>query len=164
MSGFEECAKIQMAHNDFHCERINEDCQPKGQNLTPLESRGVERATSNQRARVLRSNSSKLPTEGLGECEHVESPPGFEKFHNAKLPKHIPKSQQHTVEKRMTRSQMQMEKSSSQVTTESMRKVAEESLAIGEILGLKVIAGKKEATRRLTDSLKVEKNKKSKLN
>jgi len=50
------------------------------------------------------------------------------------------------------------------VITESMRKLAEESLAIGEILGLKVIAGKKEATRRLTDSLKVEKNKKSKLN
>ena len=57
-----------------------------------------------------------------------------------------------------------MEKRSSQVTTESMRKLAEESLAIGEILGMKIIARKKEAIRRITDSLKVERKRKSNLN
>jgi len=68
------------------------------------------------------------------------------------------------VEGRMTRSQMKVGKSSSQVTTESMRKLAEESLAIGEILGIKVIGKEKEAQRRITDSLKVENKKRSNLN
>jgi len=113
---------------------------------------------------VLGPNSSTIPTEGLGENDNDEPPPGFEKFRTTKLSKRTPKSQQHTVERRMTRSRVQMEKSSSQVTTDSMRKLAEESLAIGETLGLKIIAGKEEAIRRITDSLKVEKKKKSNLN
>ena len=45
-----------------------------------------------------------------------------------------------------------------------MRKLADESLAIGEILGIKVISKEKEAKRRITDSLKVEKKKRSNLN
>jgi len=61
------------------------------------------------------------------------------------------------VERRITRSQMKVGKCSGQFTTESMRKLAEESLAIGEILGIKVIAKEKEAKRRITDSLKEEK-------
>ena len=99
-----------------------------------------------------------------GECEGVEAPPGFEKFQTAKLSKQNPKRQHHSVERRMTKSQMKVGKSSSQVTTESMSKLAEESLAIGETIGIKVIAKKKEPKRRITDSLKEEKKKKSNLN
>jgi len=39
-------------------------------------------------------------------------------------------------------------------TTESMRKLAEEALEIGEILGVKVISHKANAIKRITDSLK----------
>jgi len=166
LHGFEKLAKIakiQTGHDDIHCEVVNKECQSNGHNSTPLEPLGVER-TDSRTDRVLRPKSSTIPTEGLGENDNVESPPGFEKFRTAKLSKQTPKSQQHSVERRMTRSRMQMEKSSSQVTTESMRKLAEKSLAIGEILGIKIIAGKKEATRRITDSLKVEKKRKSNLN
>jgi len=59
-------------------------------------------------------------------------------------------------EKRMTRSQKKSDKSSSQLTTYSMRKLAEDSLQIGNILGLKVIANKENAIRRITGSLKEE--------
>ena len=102
--------------------------------------------------------------EGHGESESVKPPSGFEKFRTAKPSKQNSKRQHHFVERRMTRSQMKVGKSSSQVTTESTRKLAEESLAIGEILGIKVIAKEKEAKRRIADSLKVEKKKRSNLN
>ena len=153
-----------MGQDDIHCQMVNVECQLNDQHSTPLASQGVERADSKQRDRVLSPQSGKLPTKGHDGSDNVESPPGFEKGRNAKPSKHNPKRQQHTVERRMTRSRMQMEESNSQVTTESMRKLAEESLAIGEILGLKIIAGKKEAIRRITDSLKVEKKRKSNLN
>uniref|UniRef100_A0A7C8ZEU4 Uncharacterized protein n=1 Tax=Opuntia streptacantha TaxID=393608 RepID=A0A7C8ZEU4_OPUST len=39
-------------------------------------------------------------------------------------------------------------------TTESMRKLAEESLQVGELLGLKVVAHKENAIKRITQSLK----------
>jgi len=39
-------------------------------------------------------------------------------------------------------------------TTESMRKLAEESLEVGELLGLKVIANKENAIKRITQRLK----------
>jgi len=39
-------------------------------------------------------------------------------------------------------------------TTESMRKLAEDSLAMGELLGLKVVANKENAIKRITQSLK----------
>ena len=39
-------------------------------------------------------------------------------------------------------------------TTESMRKLAEDSLAMGELLGLKVVANKEDAIKRITQSLK----------
>ena len=39
-------------------------------------------------------------------------------------------------------------------TTESMQKVAEDSLQVGELLGLKVVAHKENAIRRITQSLK----------
>jgi len=159
----EKIAKIQTGHDDSHCEVGNKECQSSGPNSTPLEPLSAEH-TAGQIDRVLRPKFSTILTEGLGENDNAESPPGFEKSRTAKLSKQTPKSQQHTVERRMTRSRMQMEKSSSQVTTESMRKLAEESLAIGEILGMKITAGKKEAIRRITDSLKVERKRKSNLN
>jgi len=39
-------------------------------------------------------------------------------------------------------------------TTESVRKIAEESLEIGELLGVKVVANKENAIKRITESLK----------
>ena len=39
-------------------------------------------------------------------------------------------------------------------TTESMRKLAEDSLEVGELLGLKVVAHKENAIKRITQSLK----------
>ena len=47
-----------------------------------------------------------------------------------------------------------MVKSSSQDTTESMRKLAVEALEIGDILGVKVISKEENAKRRIIDSLK----------
>ena len=44
--------------------------------------------------------------------------------------------------------------SASVKTTESMRKVAVESLELGELLGLKVVANKENAIKRITQSLK----------
>jgi len=97
--------------------------------------------------------------------ELIQEPPGFEKFANIQMRQNSthPKRQKQTVERRMTRSQMKVGKSSSQVTTESMRKLAEEALAIGEILGSKVISRKKEAIKGITDSLKMKKTKRSNL-
>jgi len=40
-------------------------------------------------------------------------------------------------------------------TTESMKKLAEKALAVGELLGVKVISHKANAVKRITDSLKV---------
>jgi len=39
-------------------------------------------------------------------------------------------------------------------TTESVRKLAEESIELGELLGLKVVANKEDAIKRITESLK----------
>ena len=52
-----------------------------------------------------------------------------------------------------------MVKSSSQDTTESMRKLAVEALEIGDILGVKVISKEENAKRRIIDSLKEGKRK-----
>jgi len=70
-----------------------------------------------------------------------------------------PRRKQLLTERRVTRSQKKLEKSSSQVTTESMRKLAEESLEIGKILGVKVITKEENVKRRIIDSLKEEKRK-----
>ena len=85
-----------------------------------------------------------------------EPPPGFEDFGADVLRKKNPKRKKLLTERRMTRSQKKLDRSSSQSTTESMRKLAEESLQIGNILGLKVIANKENTIRRITDSLKEE--------
>ena len=39
-------------------------------------------------------------------------------------------------------------------TTESMKKLAEEALVVGELLGVKVISHKAKAVKRITDSIK----------
>ena len=39
-------------------------------------------------------------------------------------------------------------------TTESMKQLAEDALAMGELLGVKVISHKANAVKRITDSLK----------
>ena len=101
------------------------------------------------------------------EKERSESfgpPPGFEDCGAAEhvKKKHITK--QLVMEKRMTRSQKKLDKSNSQITTESMRKLAEESLEIGRILGVKVIAKEETAKRKIIDSLKEEDRRRSKQN
>ena len=65
------------------------------------------------------------------------------------------------TERRLTRSQMKFDRSSSQGTTESIRKLAENSLEIGRILGVKVITYKGNAKRRSIDSMKEDKRKRS---
>ena len=103
------------------------------------------------------------------------APPGFEVIQQAQLsPNHqktkARKNQQVTLGKRITRSQAKKGKlppfkvsrvispqsNSSSKTTESMAKLALESLAIGELLGLKVIGKKEVALKRITDGLKKE--------
>jgi len=98
-----------------------------------------------------------------GECESVEPPPDFENLGTAKLSKKIPRRQHQSMERRMTRSQKKVGKSSSQVTTESMIKLVEESLEIGRILRIRVTAKEKIAKRQITNSLKEEKRKRSNL-
>jgi len=68
------------------------------------------------------------------------------------------------MKKRLTRSQKKGVKSNSQVTSESIIKLAKESLEIGKILGVKVIANEEAAIRRITSSLKEEKKKRSTYN
>ena len=96
-----------------------------------------------------------------GRSESIEPPPGFEDFDDAELVKKKHKRKQLCGEKKMTRSQKRLDKSNSQITTESIRKLAEESLEIGKILGVKVIAKEENAKRRIIASLKEEKRRKS---
>jgi len=96
---------------------------------------------------------------GKERCESVEPPTGFEIFGCDELVKKNPRRQQLLTESRVTRSQKKLEESSSQVTSESMRKLAEESLEIGKILGVKVITKEENVKRRIIDSLKEEKRK-----
>ena len=82
-----------------------------------------------------------------GRSESIEPPPGFEECGAAELVKKKHRRKQLCTEKRMTRSQKMLDKSNSQITTESMRKLAEESLEIGKILGVKVIVKEENAKR-----------------
>lgn len=99
-----------------------------------------------------------------GEYVSVEPPPGFEEVGTVKLPKKNPRRQHQSTARRLTRSQTKLGNNSSPDTTESMKKLAEEALRIGEILGVKVIAKKGNAIKRITDSLKEDKRKRSTLN
>ena len=94
-------------------------------------------------------------------CESIEPPPGFEVLGSNVIVKKNSTRMQMNVERRVTRSQKKIGKSSSQTTAESMKKLAEESLEIGKILGVKVITKEENAKRRIIDSLKEEKRKRS---
>ena len=94
--------------------------------------------------------------------DNVEPPPGFEVFGN-KSSKKNPRRQHQSMERRVTRSQKQVEKNSSQVTSESIIKLAKESIEIGNLLGLKVIDKEEAAIRRIINSLKEGKKKRSSL-
>jgi len=100
-----------------------------------------------------------------GRSESIELSPGFEDFGAGadEIVKKNPRRKQLFTERTMTRSQKKLDKSSSQITTESMRKLPEESLEIGKILGVKVIAKEVNAKRRIIDSLKEEKRKEKQL-
>jgi len=94
----------------------------------------------------------------------ISAPPGFEGFENlgaTELVKKNPRRKQLFTEKRVTRSQKKLDKCNSQITTESMRKLAEESLEIGKMLGVKIIANEENAKRNIIDSLKEEKRRKN---
>ena len=88
-------------------------------------------------------------------------PPGSDKFETQVIVKKNPRRKQLCSERRLTRSQKKLDQSSSQGTTESMRKLAEDSLEIGRILGVKVITFKGNAKRQFTDSTKEDKRKRS---
>ena len=64
-------------------------------------------------------------------CDSIEPPPGFELAVTVKPSKKVPRRPQQLMEKRVTRSQEKGVKSNSQVTLESVIKLAEESLEIG---------------------------------
>jgi len=96
--------------------------------------------------------------------ESLGPPPGFEDCGAAEHVKKKPITKQSGMEKRITRSQKKLGESNSQITSESMRKLAEESLEIGRILGLKVIAKEEIAKRNIIDSLKEAKRRRSKQN
>jgi len=58
------------------------------------------------------------------------------------------------VVSRASKSQKKQGRKKSMETTESMIQVAEEALAVGELLGVKVISQKENAIKRITDTLK----------
>uniref|UniRef100_A0A7C8Z7S8 Uncharacterized protein n=1 Tax=Opuntia streptacantha TaxID=393608 RepID=A0A7C8Z7S8_OPUST len=92
-------------------------------------------------------------------CESVEPPPGFEISNTPDIVKEKDRRKQLVIGRRVTRSQKKMEMNNSQDTTESMRKLAEEALKIGNILGIKVVSKVENAKRIITDSLKEDKRK-----
>jgi len=100
------------------------------------------------------------PNVDLGRTEGDEPPPGFDMMEAQEVVKNTRKKQMCT-ERRLTRSQVKFDRSSSQGTTESIRKIAEEALEIGKILGVKVITYKGNANRRSIDSQKEDKRKRS---
>jgi len=101
------------------------------------------------------------PNVEQGRNEGDGPPLGSDKIEAQKIVKKNPRRKQLCTERRLTRSQMKLDKSNSQSTTESMRKIAEDSLEIGRILGVKIIAFKGKAKRRIIDSLKEDKRKRS---
>ena len=60
------------------------------------------------------------------------------------------------MERRLTRSQKILDKSSSQDTSESLIKLAKESIKVGKLLGVTVIDKEEDAVRRIINSLKKE--------
>ena len=115
---------------------------------------------------VLLTNDGCLSPPGLERtrCESIEPPPGFESVVTIKSSKKAPGRPQQVMERRMTRSQKKGEKSNSPLTSESMIRLAKESLEIGKILGVKVIANEKAALWGITSSLKEAKKKRNTVN
>ena len=126
---------------------------------------GVGGLTSMEQA-----NDQSMPTKGdclsiqdvgTERCVSIEPPPGFETLGCDRRVKVSPSRKLLLTERRVTRSQNKLEKSNSQVTSESMRKLAAEALEIGKILGVKVIAREENAKRQIIDSLKEKRKRKA---
>ena len=97
-------------------------------------------------------------------CENIEPPPGFESVDIIKPLNKAPGRPQQLMERRVTRGQKKGEKSNSQLTSESIKRIAKESLEIGKILGVEVIANEDAAIGRITSSLKEVKRKRNAVN
>jgi len=66
-------------------------------------------------------------------CQSIEPPSGFEAVDIIEPLKKAPGRPQQLMERRVTRSQKKREKSNSQLTSESIKRIAKESLEIGKI-------------------------------
>ena len=86
----------------------------------------------------------------------LEEPPGFEKLKAERVDQRKSKSK-HTRTRTGRQLGDSISSSSTNETTESMLRIAHESIQVGELVGVRVIGNKKGAIARITDHLKQRK-------
>jgi len=124
-------------------------------NITAKEAAGLLRSSPKPKDKLDCVQSTDMGAH-INSQNSLEEPPGFEKLKAERVDQRKSKSK-HSRTRTGRQLGDSISSSSTNETTESMLRIAHESIQVGELVGVRVIGNKKGAIARITDHLKQRK-------